>query len=402
MPDLQTEMPVQLFREKLLPWYDAHARDLPWRESRDPYRVWVSEIMLQQTRVAAVIAHYHEFLRRFPTVEKLAAAREASVLAAWSGLGYYRRARMLHAAAKVVVREWGGKFPENAEGWRELPGVGRYTAAAIVSIAFGEPVAVVDGNVERVLQRVSGQRLAGERLWAAADGLLDRGWPGDFNQAMMELGATVCTPRAPRCLTCPVVGLCATRGEMAGRAKAARQKKREIHYALALRSENGRDGAVFLVQRPRDARLMAGMWELPEIPPGAKAPSNGTLAIAALKRCATQKQVPPARVATRRNDKTNGNGKTSGNEKAATMIPELWLTLKHSITVTDYTVRVWRGPATNGARGRWVPVNELARVALTGLARKILRKAGVIDAVSHSRVDLGGGSSKMEHRKTPV
>lgn len=256
----QTEVRERLLRTQVLAWYDAHARDLPWRESRDPYRVWVSEIMLQQTRVAAVIAHYHEFLRRFPTVEKLAGAREASVLAAWSGLGYYRRARMLHAAAKVVVRERGGKFPATAEGLRVLPGVGRYTAAAIASIAFGEPVAVVDGNVERVLQRFSGQRLTGENFWLAAERLLDRGRPGDFNQAVMELGATVCTPRAPACLTCPVVEVCATRGEMAGSAKAARQKKREIHYAL-----DSRDGAVFLVRRARDARLMAGMWELPEV-----------------------------------------------------------------------------------------------------------------------------------------
>src|SRR5215467_4197010 len=144
------------FRRRLLAWYDVNARDLPWRKDRDPYRVWVSEIMLQQTRVAAVIEHYHEFLRRFPTVKKLAAAREASVLAAWSGMGYYRRARMLHAAAKVVARQREGKFPETAEEWRELPGIGRYTAAAIASIAFGEPIAAVDGNVERVLRRVSG------------------------------------------------------------------------------------------------------------------------------------------------------------------------------------------------------------------------------------------------------
>ncbi len=210
------ELRVHKFRAQLLAWYDRHARDLPWRESRDPYRVWVSEIMLQQTRVAAVIAHYQEFLRRFPTVEKLARAREASVLAAWSGLGYYRRARMLHAAAKVVVRERCGKFPQRAEELLELPGVGRYTAAAIASIAFGETVAVVDGNVERVLQRFSGQWISGEDLWLAAERLLDREHAGDFNQAMMELGATVCTPRAPACLTCPVVELCATRGDMAG------------------------------------------------------------------------------------------------------------------------------------------------------------------------------------------
>jgi A/G-specific adenine glycosylase len=345
----RTELRKQMFCTQLLEWYDAHARNLPWRESHDPYRVWLSEIMLQQTRVAAVIAHYHEFLRRFPTVEKLARAREASVLAAWSGLGYYRRARMLHAAAKVV-RKQGAKFPETAEGLQELPGVGRYTAAAIASIAFDEAVAVVDGNVERVLQRFSGQQLRGEEFWGAAEALMDRARPGDFNQAMMELGATVCTPRAPACLTCPVVELCATRGELAGSAKKAQQKKREIHYALARR-----DGAVFLVQRAHDARLMAGMWELPEADgggPGAETRSNGTGKIAALKAL--------------------GRPKAKSGEHA-----DAYFTLRHSITVTDYTVRVWRAAAVDQDRGEWIAVERLSRVALTGLARKILRKAEI-------------------------
>jgi A/G-specific adenine glycosylase len=338
----------QLLRTQLLAWYDAHARDLPWRESRDPYRVWLSEIMLQQTRVAAVLAHYQEFLRRFPTLEKLARAREASVLAAWSGLGYYRRARMLHAAAKVLVRERDGKFPATAPGLQDLPGVGRYTAAAIASIAFGEPVAVVDGNVERVLQRVSGRRLSGDEFWLAAEDLLDRERPGDFNQAMMELGATVCTPRAPACLTCPVVELCATRGEMAGAAKAARQKKREIHYALDFR-----DGKVFLVQRAGDARLMAGMWELPEIPAGAEALSNGAVEIAALEALRHPKAQPSAS-------------------------PEAAFILKHSITVTDYTVRVWRLGAPEDIPGKRIALTRLPRLAMTGLTRKILRRAGLM------------------------
>ena len=317
------------FQRRLLAWYGDHARTLPWRESRDPYRVWLSEIMLQQTRVAAVIGHYEEFLRRFPTVEKLAAAREPSVLAAWSGLGYYRRARMLHAAAKVVVRELGGKFPATSEKWRALPGIGRYTAAAIASIALGEPVAVVDGNVERVLQRFSGRRLAGEELWQAAEDLLDRKQPGDFNQAMMELGATVCSPRAPACLVCPVVKLCATRGELVAGVKAARQKKREIHYALDCRNRNGSGGEVFLVQRAKDASLMARMWELPEM----------------------------------------------ANEHGASK-PSF--TLRHSITVTDYTVLVWRAAAPECVGGKWIPATRLGRVALTGLARKILRKAELL------------------------
>jgi A/G-specific adenine glycosylase len=312
------------FRRRLLAWYDFHRRDLPWRANRDPYRVWLSEIMLQQTRVAAVIEHYQEFLRRFPTIKKLAAAREASVLAAWSGLGYYRRARMLHAAATVVVREYGGKFPTTAEGWLALPGVGRYTAAAIASIAFDEPVAVVDGNVERVLQRVSGTRLAGEKLWKSANDLLDAKRPGDFNQAMMELGAVVCTPRSPGCLTCPVVELCVTRGETAPRKKPARQKKRDLHYAL-----DRRDGEILLIRRPPDASLMPGMWELPQLP------------------------------------NTNGTGSPS-------------FTLRHSITVSDYTVHVWHASAPSSVEGKWISLKRLRQVALTGLAQKILRKAEIL------------------------
>jgi len=315
------------FQRRLLAWYDANARDLPWRKDRDPYRVWVSEIMLQQTRVAAVIEHYRGFLRRFPTVQELARARESSVLAAWSGLGYYRRARMLHAAAKQIVRQFAGKFPQTAEEWRDLPGIGRYTAAAIASIAFGEPIAVVDGNVERVVHRLTGKRLAGEQLWTRSGELLDPERPGDFNQAMMELGATLCTPRSPACLACPVITLCTTRGELPTGSQVPRQKKREIHYALDLH-----DGRVFMVQRPRNASLMAGMWELPEIPaPGEHA--------------------------------------------------DPVFTVRHSITVTDYTVRVWQRPAAT-TLGRWISVKRVRKLALTGLAQKILRRADQSDATA--------------------
>jgi len=331
MPSCDTQIATdsRTFRRLLLAWYDAYARDLPWRSDHDPYRVWVSEIMLQQTRVAAVIEHYHQFLRRFPTVEKLAAARESSVLAAWSGLGYYRRARMMHAAAKVIARKRRGKFPKTSAEWKELPGIGRYTAAAIASIAFYEPIAVVDGNVERVLQRVLGKQLEGEDFWHEAETLLDRTRPGDFNQAMMELGATVCTPRAPACLTCPVVDLCATRGEHPVSGKKQRQNKREIHYALWQRSQNGNAGDVFLIQRPHDARLMAGMWELPEI-------------------AAPHTRTRPAFI------------------------------LRHAITVTDYTVHVWRESSAQQPRGKWVGAPQLPKLALTGLARKILRKANIV------------------------
>jgi A/G-specific adenine glycosylase len=311
------------FQQRLLGWFDRHKRDLPWRQDRDPYRVWLSEVMLQQTRVAAVMNHYERFLRRFPSVEKLAAAREASVLATWSGLGYYRRARMLHAAAKQIVKEHGGKFPESAEDLRALPGIGRYTAAAIASIAFGQPVAVVDGNVERVLQRVHGKNMAGEELWRAAGELLSPRRPGDFNQAMMELGATVCLPRQPQCLLCPVSDLCATRGELQRKTNATRQTKRHIHYTLACRN-----GSIFLVQRSKAATLMPGMWELPE---------------------------------------------TSANETA-----EEWFTVRHSITVTDYVVQVLRGTAPEDLNGRWVRKSRVTALPLTGLTRKILRAAKII------------------------
>jgi A/G-specific adenine glycosylase len=312
------------WRDRLLAWYERHQRELPWRHDRDSYHVWLSEIMLQQTRVSAVLEHYRRFLLRFPTVRKLAAAREASVLAAWSGLGYYRRARMLHSAAKIVVKRHRGKVPGGVAELRALPGIGRYTAAAIASIAFDVPAAVVDGNVKRVLQRAFGSGGRGNDPWRRAEELLDHVRPGDFNQAMMELGATVCLPGQPRCPVCPVFDLCATQGRLEKPCKTIRQRRQEICYAL-----DSRDSSILLVQRPKDATLMPGMWELPEI--------SG-----------------------------NGVGKRPS------------LTLRHSITVTDYVVRVLHGPARSAAAGRWVKKNRVAQLPLTGLARKILRQAEII------------------------
>ena len=311
------------FSSRLLAWYDAHARDLPWRKSRDPYCVWLSEIMLQQTRVDAVLEHYRVFLRRFPTVQKLAAAREASVLAVWSGLGYYRRARMLHAAAKLVVKEHGGHFPKTSDSLRQLPGVGRYTAAAIASIAFAEPVAVVDGNVERVLSRLFGKHLDGRANWTGAEELLDRKRPGDANQAMMELGATVCLPREPKCLLCPVSEFCVTRGDLPRISKPVLQRKREIHIGLARRN-----GEVFLRQRSQMESLMPGMWELPAL---------------------------------------------SGQQDGKAL-----LSLRHSITVTDYSVRVLEISCPDERAGNWIAGSRLTSLPLTGLARKILRKVDML------------------------
>jgi A/G-specific adenine glycosylase len=311
------------FRRRLLAWYDVHQRDLPWRKDRDPYRVWLSEIMLQQTRVAAVIEKYGEFLRLFPTVESLAEAPEPAVLAAWSGLGYYRRARALHNAAQMIVRDRGGKFPATAEEWLGLPGIGRYTSAAIASIAYGEKAAVVDGNVERVAERLLGRRLPIAAVWHLAGQLLSPQRPGDFNQAMMELGATVCVPGEPKCLVCPVASWCVTRGSLPGVQKSERTTRATVFYAL-----DCQDGEVTLAQRSKEASLMPSMWELPEIVP----------------------------------------------EDAA---QKVWLRLKHSITTTNYDVRVIRDAGVQRI-GKRVAVVRLGEIPLTGLARKILRAAELL------------------------
>jgi A/G-specific adenine glycosylase len=322
MQTIDTPATARTLRSRLLRWYRANRRDLPWRATRDPYRVWVSEIMLQQTRVPVVLDFYPRFLRRFPTLGALARAHEKSVLAAWSGLGYYRRARALHRAARQMMRD-GGKVPRRSSELRMLPGIGRYTAAAIASIAFDEPCAVVDGNVERVLQRLTGRRLNGKELWECAEALLSRQHPGDFNQAMMELGATVCVPGQPRCEVCPLLELCVTRGRVPAAPKVARHKRQIV---LELQQ---RDQSVWLVQRNKQDSLMPAMWELPQ----STTPLNGDQPL---------------------------------------------MRLKHSITSTDYEVAVIQSNGGTHARGRWFPMRALPRVALTGLARKVLRRANLL------------------------
>jgi len=281
--EAQTPAPVPLpfvaatFRLELQRWYKLHARTLPWRGIRNPYATWLSEIMLQQTRVATVIERYEEFLRRFPTISALAKANEDEVLALWSGLGYYRRARMLHRGAQFVHRELGGKLPRTAPALRTLPGVGDYTAAAIASIAFGESIAVIDGNVERVLLRVLGSAedrsgKAKGRLNDVAQALVPPSAkrrersnpPGDHNQAMMELGAMICLPRQPLCLECPVMNYCRTRGEHAT-AVRGKPQSRVVAHLLTLR-KRGTATEILLLRRPAQATLMPKMLELPPLP----------------------------------------------------------------------------------------------------------------------------------------
>jgi A/G-specific adenine glycosylase len=268
---------------RLLAWYDAHRRDLPWRRDRDPYRVWVSEIMLQQTRVETVLPYYQRFLERFPDVRTLAAAPLDDLLARWSGLGYYRRARQMHAAARQVVEEHEGRFPESVDDLRGLPGIGAYTAAAVASICFGAAEPVMDGNVERLAARLLAEpgdpktRAPRTRLLAAAAALLDPARPGDGNQALMELGATVCTPRSPRCLLCPLrepgrgPGLAGEPRYAGCRAFAAGdpeahpppRRRRPTERQRRLLALVEREGRLLLFRRSEDSGLMPGLWELP-------------------------------------------------------------------------------------------------------------------------------------------
>jgi A/G-specific adenine glycosylase len=250
----------------LLAWFARSRRDLPWREEpRDPYRVWLSEVMLQQTRVEVVVPYYHRFLRRFPTLEALAAAPRDEVLALWSGLGYYARARNLHEAARAAARL--GGLPRTARELAELPGFGPYTAAAVASLAFGEQVPLVDGNVARVLARVL--RLPGDRAeararaWDAAPSLLPPGRAGEFNEALMELGATVCLPRNPRCGECPLAARCeARRHGDPNDFPAPRREKERPRLLWAAAALCRRDGAI-LLRRREEGELFAGLWDLP-------------------------------------------------------------------------------------------------------------------------------------------
>jgi A/G-specific adenine glycosylase len=352
MPRLEWESEkIARLRRMLMAWYERSHRDLPWRKCRDPYAIWVSEVMLQQTRVAVVEERFKAFLERFPTLDALARAPEQEVLALWSGLGYYRRARMLHKAAQFVVANCAGVLPQSSTELRLLPGIGAYTAAAIASIAFGECVAVVDGNVERVLYRLAGWE-TGVRAGSAAlkrkvaelaTALMDTERPGDFNQALMELGATVCLPRNPLCLVCPLSTDCYTRGEHR-RPPRPPMLSREVAHALAVRArrEAGKGRArgvreVLLEQRPASAGVMPAMWELPQL------------------------------------------------RESAVPDKQLKMAVRHAIMQVNYYVRIRsvtedKVDALTVAGGvrRWVPLSEAGAMALTGLARKVLTRARLL------------------------
>ncbi len=346
---------IARIRQKLLDWYTLNRRDLPWRRTPNPYAVWVSEIMLQQTRVAVVVQRFQAFLARFPTVLALALAREQDVLAEWSGLGYYRRARMLHKAAQFLAANNGGNIPATSVELRSLPGIGPYTAAAIASIANHEAVAVVDGNVERVLCRLEGwdhghsggAAALLHKIESHAQALVDPVRPGDFNQAVMELGATICMPRNPQCVVCPLVTDCKTRGEHKTAPRPS-MLSREVAFALCLRDRQAKVGQrrqilheVLLDQRPQSQTVMPGMWELP----------------------ALRESVVPDR--------------------------DLRMTVRHAIMQINYYVRIRTvredeidGLAVASTTRRWVPLDEVTGIPLTGLARKVLMRAHLISGAA--------------------
>jgi len=259
---------MDTFSERLLSWYRSQGRKLPWRDSGDPYAVWVSEIMLQQTRVETVIPYFERWMKRFPTIAALAAASEQEVLSTWEGLGYYSRARNLHKAAGIVNETYGGKLPEDLEKLRDLPGIGRYTAGAISSMAFGQDHASLDANIRRVLARVfnvseAADSAAGEAtLWRLAGEHLPKGRAGDYNQALMDLGAMICSSKKPRCLFCPLSEMCQSYQLGIPEQRPVLKPKPEVPHYIVTAAVIQRAGKILLARRPSKG-LLGGMWEFP-------------------------------------------------------------------------------------------------------------------------------------------
>jgi len=345
--------PALPLRRPLLDWYRRHRRDLPWRRTRDPYRIWVSEVMLQQTTVKTATPYYEAFVAAFPDLASLARAGEEEVLARWSGLGYYHRARNLHRGARHVVERHGGRFPRSLDAALAVPGVGLYTASAVLSIAHGVPLPVVDGNVRRVLARVFALRGPGWRADASfynkADELLDREAPGDWNQAVMELGATVCLPRRPACPACPLRAHCAARSlgivdELPeGRARRAPVT---VTVAAALVEEGGR---VLLVRRG-EGRLMGRMWEVPQTSLEARGLPD---LVRELKERHGLHLVP---------------GKLVARGRHA-------ITFRR-IRLEAYSSRLRRRPPADPERFRWVRPEEIGALPVSSLTGKVLRGLG--------------------------
>ena len=375
---------LRLFRTQLLGWFRKYQRDLPWRRTKDPYRIWLSEIMLQQTRVAAVIPYYERFLERFPNVRVLAAAPEEEVLRLWSGLGYYSRARNLQHAAKEIVAKHGGIFPRAHSDVFALSGIGDYTAAAILSIAFGEKYAVLDGNVARVLARVFAIRgdLRETGRWGqlqkTAAALLDARVPGEWNQAMMELGATVCTPQSPECLLCPVARFCKARKLGVPESLPAKRKKRAtVDVMLAAAVVMDASGRCLLLSPSRHARkraapddvntLVSGMWHFPT----EVVRHDASTELRELLNGLAAQEI----------DRHPRKTQVWGTGQSESLLVEDLPNVRHTVTyrniqVVAYRVRVEKIPPVRG--GKAVALDEVAMPSgfvVSNLTRKIARAA---------------------------
>jgi A/G-specific adenine glycosylase len=347
----------QVLRKRLLAWYARHSRDLPWRKSRDPYRVWVSEIMLQQTQVATVRGYFERFIKALPDVGRLAASDEQEVLRLWEGLGYYRRARQLHAAAKVVATEYGGEFPRSVEDLVRLPGIGRYTAGAIASIAFEQRAPILEANTSRLLSRLIAYRddplrSAGQRvLWQVAEEILPRSDIARFNQALMELGSLICTPVDPRCSKCPLGSVCAARA--AGlQQEIPREKPRQqytaVREAAIIIRRNGR----VLMRKCSDDQRWAGLWDFPRFELTAEGPLFANDEIVTKVREQTGVICLPG--------------------------PPL-KTIKHGVTRYRITLDCYRGTYKSGKprdTAKWMRFTELAGLPLSTTGRKIANLIG--------------------------
>ncbi|MHB8410341.1 MAG: A/G-specific adenine glycosylase [Candidatus Acidiferrales bacterium] len=361
--NLAPRQPASL-RRRLLAWYGANRRDFPWRRGRDPYRIWLAEIMLQQTRIAAVLPYYELFLERFPNVRELARARESEVLKVWAGLGYYSRARNLHRAAKQIVREHNSQFPRDPKQALALPGIGHYTAAAILSIAFDTPLAALDGNVARVLARFFAVRgnLRVPKTWrklaVAAQTLLPSSAPGDWNQAMMELGETICTPRSPNCAACPIARHCKARAlGLTHKLPAARRKRASANVRIAAAVLLDSRGHTLLTKLPgaHDSVLFSRLWQFPATAIAVAA--NGESAHSAADKLT---------------EYLRASLKISIHSLTALPLATHAVTFR-KVTLAPFLARVTHLPKRRDCRA--LPLTKLARVPISSATRKIARAA---------------------------
>ncbi len=399
------ERELQGMRRSLLRWYHRHARDLPWRRSRDPYAIWVSEIMLQQTRVDVVVPYYERFLQRYPDVTTLARASLDEVLRLWSGLGFYSRARNLHAAARQLCAQPGAHMPADSAGWRALPGIGRYTAGAITSIAYGHPEPILDGNVIRVLARLEACKkpvdAVGTRnqLWEIAARWACSRVPGTVNQALMELGATLCTPIAPACGNCPLRRSCRAHAQqLTDKLPHTRRvaKNTVVHLAAALLCAGPR----LLLVRRQSGRLLHGWWEVPTVRANSRS-ARARLDRALQDRCSVRVPQLDAQATRVQHGILRQRLEIlvyAGKATRAVAKPRLLASSPRSRAASPLA-----NLELNVIECRWVTARECQRLPLTTLTRKTLRAAAELDSAWRQYLDQAIGDNRTDDgRRRPA